>query len=78
MVFKQSMPRPLRTRTGGRFTNLEGPKIFFSEGAVVVGHLRKKFFLRSWPKIEGANMPPWPPGSTGPVRDSICTMGVVE
>jgi len=30
-------------------------------------------------KIEGVNMsPPLAPRSTGPVRDSICTMGVVE
>jgi len=67
----------------------EGPKIWkvqnfgrskniFSEGEVVVGHLRKKFLLRSGPKIEGANMPPLPPGSVGPARDSICTMGAVE
>merc|ERR1719319_1359284 len=65
VALKQSMPRPLRTRTSGRFTILEGPKMFFSEVAVVVGHLRRKFFLRSWPKVEGANMPP-PPGPPDP------------
>merc|ERR1719319_617069 len=58
VALKQSMPRPLRTRTSGRFTILEGSKIFFSEGAIVVGHLRRKFFFNHGQKLRGSICPP--------------------